>query len=66
MFGVLHELVFRLGAYLKIENRHNTTQADPAWARSVLVPGGTWCKPGKEQPRKNRVWLSLVAGPARR
>ena len=46
--------------------KHNTTQADPAWARSVLVPGGTWREHEKAQPHKSRVWLSLVAGPARR
>ena len=56
----------KIGGFGCFKGVLNTTQADPAWARSVLVPGGTWCKPGKEQPRKNRVWLSLIAGPARR
>ena len=50
----------------RVPKSDNTTQADPAWAQSVLVPGGTWREHEKAQPHKSRVWLCLVAGPARR
>ena len=35
----------------RVPKSDNTTQADPAWAQSVLVPGG----PGANMKKHNRI-----------